>query len=202
MARKLVIGIMGGIASGKSTLAGVFAELGATIVDADVIGHQVLERPEVKERVRIVWGDSVFSADGSIERSRLGAEVFSNPEAMSKLSSIVHPLILETLSEEVRESDSTVVLDAALLDEFSLTAICDHLVFVESPTELREQRALDERGWAPGEIEKRESFQNPLSAKRSKANYVIRNRGDRAALREQARQLWHSLGLDDDSSQG
>jgi len=190
-----VIGIMGGIASGKSALAQEFARLGAKIVDADRIGHRVLERADVRKKVQQVWGDAVLSPEGAVDRSRLGEIVFRDQAELRKLSEIVHPLILRDLDREVRESEVPVVLDAALLDEFSLTSRCDHLVFVDAQDRIRRERAVRERRWSPDEMEKREAFQNPKESKRRKAQHIVENNGDLSELRERARRVWLAIGL-------
>jgi dephospho-CoA kinase len=190
-----VIGIMGGIASGKSTLAQEFARLGARVVDADKIGHLVLERPDAKREVRATWGDRVFNDDGTVDRKRLGEIVFRDRLELEKLSAIVHPPILEALRLEVSGSDTPVVLDAALLDEFSLTALCDHLVFVETNDLVRQERAARQRHWPPGEMQRREGFQNLKEPKRRKAHFVIANDGDLDQLRRNAERVWLAIGL-------
>jgi len=190
-----VIGIMGAIASGKSTLAREFGRLGAKVVDADKIGHQVLERPETKRKVRATWGDTVFNDDGTVDRKRLGEIVFRDQRELERLSAIVHPPILEALRQEVAASDVPVVLDAALLDEFTLTALCDHLVFVQASDSVRRERAARQRHWPPDEVQRRESFQNPKEAKREKADFVIENDGDLGQLRRNAERVWLAIGL-------
>jgi dephospho-CoA kinase len=190
-----VIGILGGIASGKSTLAREFARLGAKVVDADKIGHRVLERPETKREVRATWGDAVFNDDGTVDRKRLGETVFRDRRELERLSAIVHPPILEALRQEVAASEVPVVLDAALLDEFTLTALCDHLVFVEASDSVRQERAARQRHWPADEVQRRESFQNPKEAKREKADFVIENDGDIGQLRRNAERVWLAIGL-------
>jgi len=187
---------MGGIASGKSALAHEFARLGARVVDADRIGHRVLERPDVRKKVQQVWGDAVLSREGAVDRSRLGEIVFRDPAELQKLSDIVHPFILRDLGREVEESEVPVVLDAALLDEFSLTSMCDHLVFVEAEDRIRRERAVRDRHWSPDEMEKREAFQNPRESKKRKAQHVVENNGDLSELRESARRIWLAIGLE------
>lgn len=199
---KCVIGILGGIASGKSTLAKIFSEFGARIVDADQIGHRLLENPQVKERIREVWGEQALAPDGSVDRLRLGNLVFDRQEELGKLSAIVHPLLVREIQEWLAESTGPVVLDAALLDEFSLTSSCDYLIFVEADSNLRCSRAALQRGWSPGEVQRRETFQLPLEVKRKKAHSVIWNNGNLQEFREKAGRVWASWGLPSSAPSG
>ncbi|MBI2193203.1 MAG: dephospho-CoA kinase [Planctomycetes bacterium] len=189
------IGILGGIASGKSTLAKLFSEMGAQVVDADRIGHQILERPDIREQVRGLWGDQVMTAQGAVDRARLGKLVFGQPEELQKLNRIVHPPLVRELEESLNALHGPVVLDAALLDEFSLTSWCDHLIFVEARPDLRRNRASSQRGWSPGEMERREALQHPLEAKKRKAETVIENNGSIEDFRREACRVWSVMGM-------
>jgi dephospho-CoA kinase len=190
---RCVIGILGGVGSGKSTLARIFAEFGATVVDADRIGHRVLDDPEIRRQIQAVWREDVLDSAGRVDRSRLAARVFSRPREMEILSRMVHPPILTELREAIRQAQGVVILDAALLAEFSLETLCDHLVFIETSPEARQARTVATRGWPPGEAARREGFQKPLAAKRQDADFVLDNNGSLDDLRAQARGIWEMV---------
>ncbi|HEY4760900.1 MAG TPA: dephospho-CoA kinase, partial [Thermoguttaceae bacterium] len=149
-----IIGLLGGIASGKSMVAGQFARCGAKVLDADQIGHEVLRRPEIEAAVRERWGDKVFDADGRIDRRRLAQIVFGplpdGPRERKCLEELTHPVIISVIKQELRtfaeSGEKAVVLDAALLEEAGLDRLCDQLIYVDAPPTVRLQRALA-RGW-------------------------------------------------------
>ena len=99
---RFLIGILGGIASGKSTLAGILTEWGAALIDADKIGHKLLEQSEIQRKIREEWGEDVFNSEGRIDRVRLGSIVFADKLEMEKLSDIVHPPLLKNIEEALQ----------------------------------------------------------------------------------------------------
>jgi dephospho-CoA kinase len=150
-----IIGISGGIASGKSEVARRLADLGAVVLNADQLGHEVLLEPEVKQALRERWGETVFHDDGTVNRGAVAARVFGSTAEHELdrrfLEHITHPQIslrlrqrLETLQAE---RVPAIVVDAALLFEAGWHQLCDHLLFVDAPSETRRQRAA-ERGWS------------------------------------------------------
>lgn len=196
----LVIGVVGGVASGKSTVAAMLADLGAVVLDADQAGHEALKRPEVEQAVRARWGGCCFAADGRIDRSVLADLVFGgSSEAMENrryLEELTHPIIGALLAERSRrlaaEGSRVVILDAPLLFEAGWDKLCGTIVFVDSPRELRRVRATA-RGWSEEEFAAREAAQHSLARKRSRADVVIDNSGPLAATREEVERLWRRL---------
>lgn len=196
----LIIGIVGGIASGKSAVAASFKELGAFVLDADRAGHQVLHLAAVRDQIRNTWGSSVFQENGDVDRKQLGAIVFHPTDGQSelpKLEQITHPLIKESLVNQVRtlkESGefSVAVLDAPVMFKAGWNDFCDYIVFVESRTDDRLNRAL-QRGWTKAEFERRESAQVSIDWKRKKSDWIIRNEGSLSDLKDQVSQIWQIL---------
>ena len=175
-----VIGLVGGVASGKSLVAAQFAGLGCEVVDADRLVHEILQEPPIRERVRQAFGDGVFDASGHIDRARLGEAVFSDPERLKALEKIVHPPVLGRIREALaaaraRPGVQAVILDAALILEKGLDNLCDRVVYIRAEEKVRHWRALEARGWPPSEVARREGSQLPLKFKRQRADYVIDN---------------------------
>jgi len=193
--RKPVIGLIGGIGAGKSTVAERLVELGAAVIDADRTGHEVLRKPAVIQRLVETFGNEILGADGQIDRSKLGLLVFSNQERRRKLESIVHPVMFERFVERVKDSLGNsefpiVVLDAAILLEVGWDGICDRIVFVDAPREVRLERLCQTRGWDEGELDRREASQWPIDKKKSRADVIIDNGTTRDACRAQVDRLF------------
>ncbi|HID24203.1 MAG TPA: dephospho-CoA kinase [Planctomycetaceae bacterium] len=182
-----VIGLIGGIGSGKSAIARWLARRGdVSVIDADALGHQALTLPHVKQQLRDRFGESIFDAGGQIDRAALARAVFgrtpSHRQALRDLEAIVHPEIgrrMRDLVDQVRSKGEVeaILVDAAVLLEAGWDDVCDALVFVDAPREVREQRVAASRGWSPEELRQRESCQWPLEKKRSAADHVIVNAG-------------------------
>ncbi len=162
------------------------------VVDGDTAGHRVLTHPEVKTQIRQRFGDSVFTAEGEIDRRALGTVVFgsANRQALDDLESIVHPEIrqeLKRLIETHRASGEVqaIILDAAVLLEAGWDGLSPTIVFVDTPYEQRLAR-VKSRGWSESELKEREASQLPLKVKRDKSHATIDNS---ASLDEAAHQL-------------
>ncbi len=183
-----MIGLVGGVGSGKSRLARLLREKHPIqIVEGDSAGHQVLTEPAVKESLRTTFGDGVFTPGEEIDRRQVGRLVFgSGPEqiaARRQLEQIVHPRITEILTRQVEQAQAqpgieAVILDAALMLETGWRDLCDTVVFVEVPLEQRMERVLATRGWSREQLQMREDSQYPLDRKRREAEYVVDNSGD------------------------
>ncbi len=183
----VVIGILGGIAAGKSAVAGIFASHGLRHLDADQEARAVATEPTVQRALTAAFGPQVL-ADGDLDRRALAALVFRDATARTKLEAILHPRIRARILAqlaECRQRGDSVLLDAPLLLEGGLIAWCDHVVFVDASPAVRAARA-SARGWSPGELAQREAAQAPLAEKRARAGYCIHNDGD---LDETARQV-------------
>jgi len=194
----LVVGLVGGIASGKSSVAEMLGEMGAQVLDADRINHEVLRQPEVVEEVVEQWGPDVLDGQGQVDRKKLADKVFEADDAVKKLESIVHPDVCRRIERAVeversKESTSVVVIDAPLLVEAGLDGQCDRIVYVDAPEAVRVQRVLADRGWDRKELCRRESHQKSLSYKRNHADIVITNGHSTGELRKQVERLWDEL---------
>lgn len=190
-----VIGLLGGIAAGKTTVAKMFEELGAKVVSADEIAHAVLNEPDTRQRVVGRWGREVLEARGRVSRTALAKRVFGDAQETAALEAITHPAIVARMRQQVaaaqRAPDAlAVVVDAPLLLETALDSLCGVLVFIECPRSIRARRS-SERGWDLDELARRERHQAPLETKRERADYVIRNNVSLENTREQVEQLWH-----------
>lgn len=195
-----VIGVLGGIASGKSHVAASLARSGGAVIDADELAHEILASNEVTALVVDEFGEAALGSDGRPDRGALAELVFSDAGKRERLEGWIHPRvrakIQAALDEAKARNTGPVVLDVPLLlendAEHDLVSQCDHLVFVECDLDTREQRATASRDWSPGEVARREQSQLALSEKQARADHTIVNRGsledlDRAAelLREQ-----------------
>jgi dephospho-CoA kinase len=195
-----IIGLLGGVASGKSTVAREFVRRGAGLLDADRIGHEVLRLPQVEAAAEERWGSDIFAADGRIDRTRLAQIVFGpNDKAKRErkyLEQITHPEIVARLRQQTESLAAAgvevVVCDAALLLEAGLSGFCDTLIFVECPRETRLVRALA-RGWSCEEFAARENAQELLEVKRGCADAMIDNSGPTERTQAQVEQFWASL---------
>lgn len=202
-AAPMVLGILGGLAGGKSTVAGLLARRGAAVIDADRIGHQVLERPEVRDALRSAFGEQILDKASRIERRLLAQAAFGSPHGgphgVDVLNGIVHPPILEEIRlrvEEIKRLKEVplIVLDAALLVETGLDKeLCEKLLYVDAPEDVRRRRARDERGIEPEQFEQRARAQASPEEKRKLADYVVTNNGSLEELDEQVGRLWTTL---------
>lgn len=195
-----VLGLLGGVGSGKTVVAQELARLGASILDADQTGHEVLQMPHIQEAIRARWGQEVFGSDGQVDRARLAQRVFADSlEAEQErmyLEKITHPEIghlLRTQAQTLAETGCpAAVLDAPLLLEVGWDRWCDKLIFVDAPREVRLARAI-QRGWSPEQFAIREAAQWPVEQKRLRADIIIDNSGTLEDTRVQVLQVWQSL---------
>jgi len=194
-----VIGILGGVASGKSLVAGQLAELGAGVLDADRAGHEVLRQPPIEAAVRRRWGASVFGPDGRIDRNRLAKIVFADPPAgpqeRKHLEQLTHPEIARLLRRQADAMAASgkvaAVLDAPLLLEAGWDKLCKELLFIDAPWPVRLSRALA-RGWSEEDFAAREGVQESLDLKRARADVIVDNSGSPEHTRAQIERFWHS----------
>ena len=194
-ARKMppVVGLLGGIASGKSLVAAQFRKLGCAVVDADAIVHELLRKPAIRRAIREQFGDAVLDASGEVDRAALAARAFASQEDLEALESIVHPETCRRIEAAVakarRGRAAAVILDAPLILEKGLDNLCDYLVYIKAPDEVRRQRAGQERGWAASEVARREASQVSLKTKHDRADYIVDNRTSPEHTFEQVRTI-------------
>jgi dephospho-CoA kinase len=197
----LIIGLTGGIASGKSAVAQELAALGAVVLNADQAAHQAINYPDIQELLIERWGADVLKPDGTTDRRAVAERVFGptseSRENLDYLESVLHPRIRAEFTaklEQLRASGLRVaVIDAPLLLEAGWDEICDLLIFVDSPREDCKRRAQILRNWTPEEFAAREAAQMPIEEKRQRASHVIANDGTLDELRTRVRELWQSL---------
>ena len=194
----LVIGLTGGIASGKSTVARLLAEQGATVVDADKLGHQAYLRGRPAfDQVVAAFGPGVVGADGEIDRKALGAEVFGDAPAMRRLTDIVWPAILALAKEEIarerRAGAALVVLEAAVLLEAGWQSEVDEVWTVAVPVQVAVERAKSRDGLDADAVRARIAAQLSNEERAAKAHVVINNSGSKRALAERLGRELHRL---------
>lgn len=191
--KRLVVGLAGGVGSGKSTVAALFRNWGARVLDADAIGHRVIERPDVRARLVRAWGPGILRGK-RVDRARLARAAFRSRASARRLNRLVHPPILREIRRRIARCRGWVVLDAALLYEAGADRLCDRVVFVDAPVDVRRRRAAA-RGMPPEEAARRERFQRPLSYKKRRADNVIDNAGSKSRTERQAREIYEGFRL-------
>jgi len=193
-----VVGLIGGVGSGKSSLARwMSGQLRVSVIDADDAGHRALARPDVRKSIRRRFGEEVFDNQGGIRRDRLANRVFGADEGSRRdrrdLEKIVHPVIGADLRRQMdtarRNADvDLILLDAAVLLEAGWKELCDAVVFVDAPLEQRQRRVREGRGWSAAELNQREESQLGLAEKRAAADLIVDNS---ASIEEAGRQLFN-----------
>ncbi|WP_371068760.1 dephospho-CoA kinase [Sediminibacillus sp. JSM 1682029] len=186
----LVIGLTGGIASGKSTIAGFLAEWNIPIIDADIISRQVVEKGETAyERIVDVFGEEVLLSDGNLDRGKLGKLIFRDKEKREQLNDIVHPAVREKMLEQrdafAAKGEEAVVLDIPLLYESSLTHFVDKVLVVYVDEETQRRRLMNRNGFSEEEATERMTAQMPLDKKAKMADEIIDNNGTIESSRQQ-----------------
>lgn len=191
---KPVIGLLGGIGSGKSTVAAAFARYGGRVIAADPLGHEALRQPAIVEQVVRRWGPDVLSPDGEVIRRKVAALVFADETERRALEAMVFPWIERRVREEIEKANvepevAFVLLDAAVMLEAGWNNVCDLLVYIDVPRALRLRRLAEQRGWTPKEVEARERAQMPLADKARRADFAIDNSGSPEDVARQVEQL-------------
>ena len=194
---KPIIGILGGIGSGKSTVAELFAQLGCVVIDADKIAHQALEEPRIKQKILDFFGQKILDTSGQIDRKALADIAFGDKEKLSKLNSIIHPLVLHRCERLLETYNShaqvkAIVLDMPLLLEAGWQNHCNRLVFVDCKDELRADRAKKIGIFNKNQLI-RENFQISLDNKTKVSDNTIDNNSDLSALVEQVTEIFSNI---------
>lgn len=172
-----VIGLLGGVGSGKSTVAGLLARRGLAVLDADAEARAVTDQPEIRAALAARFGRDIVSAGGNLDRQLLARRAFADEQSTADLNAIVHPAVHERLLRALQAAgERPVVLDVPLLLESPLAERVTTWIFVDAPESAREARVA-ERNWAPGERSRRETRQAALAAKRARAHIVLENSG-------------------------
>lgn len=198
-----VLGLIGGIGGGKSAVARRLADRGAAVIDADAVGHELLEEPSIRDRVVGRFGPGVLEASSAamsrIDRRALGAVVFGDARALRDLEAILHPEMRGCFAGSIERLSSEgdrpcIVLDAAVLLEAGWDDLCDRIAFVDAPRAERLRRVGASRGWSEADLAARERRQWPVEEKRRRADWVVVNDGPVDRLDDEADRLLGRLG--------
>jgi len=193
--KKPIIGILGGLGSGKSTVAAEFAKLGCAVIDADKIAHELLDRKTIKKAIVASFGQAVLDKEGKIDRKALADIVFADADKLSTLNRIIHPSVLrraEQLIKRIKGQNrvKAIVLDMPLLVEVGWAERCDRLVFVDCKRKLRVERAKKLGFSGKNQHKIRENFQISLDKKVNTADNIINNNSGFSALARQVAEVF------------
>jgi dephospho-CoA kinase len=194
----VVIGLTGGPGTGKSTVASMLARRGAAVIEADRLGHQAYAPGTEGWRTVVeAFGPEIVGPDGTIDRRRLGAIVFSDPEKLHRLNLIIHPIIRRLITEQLerfrREGVRVVVIEAALLFEAGWEDLVDEVWVTEAPAEVAIARYVARTGLPEAEVRRRVAVQLDAAEKVRRAHRVIDTSGTLAAVERQVERLWDEL---------
>ena len=195
----IVIGVTGGVGTGKSTVAGMFRRLGAVVLDADAIAHRLMEPKRLAWRKIIeAFGRGMLNEDGTVNRRRLAAQVFEHDQRRKRLETILHPGVMRDVRRQLHRLRrarrvQAVVLDIPLLMEVGAQHVVDALVVVTAPPEVQRERVRQRHGWSDAELDARIRAQWDLSAKAALADYVVDNADGVDATRTQVTRIWQKL---------
>lgn len=203
----LLVGLTGNIASGKSTVAKLLVQRGATLIDADVLARQAVRRgTPAYEKIRERWGDEVLLPDGSLDRSALRQRVFGDEAELEALNEMVHPEVGKLRDQLIREArergDRIVVCDIPLLFEKHLTEEFDLLILVDAPRPMRLERLVRDRGLHEADAMQMIAAQMPAELKRARADLIIENGGTLDELAARVSEAWEWLREAADAQQG
>jgi dephospho-CoA kinase len=189
-----IIGIAGGIGSGKSFVARLFGEMGCCVIHADEQIRQAYTDPAIQGTLRDWWGPDIYKPDGTVDKAAIARRIFSNEPDRLRLEQLLHPWIAKERDRIMATAAQkpgvlAFVWDTPLLFEAGLERECDAVVFVEAPRELRLQRLMQTRGWTEDEMNRREKLQQGLDKKRKAAHYMVVNTAEAADGRSQVREV-------------
>jgi dephospho-CoA kinase len=195
---KPLIGIVGGIASGKSTVAREFGKLGCAVIDADEIAHALLEDPSVRDEAVRLLGPCIVGPDGRIDRRTVGQLVFADRRKLAALNAIIHPRVLERTEGLIAQYErddgvAAIVLDVPLLVDVGWGERCDRLLFVDCAWDRRIERAGRHGGLTEQDIKIRENFQISLDEKAKRADNTIDNNSELSTLVRQIKTIFSEI---------
>lgn len=192
-----VIGLTGGVGSGKSTVAEMLRELGATVIDADQAAHEVYAPGTRGFEAVVAEFGSDFVRDGAIDRERLGMLVFNDAAALRRLNAIVHPLVREWMAARTAEAfergDQIVIQDVPLLFENGLEGLFSSVLLVYAPAEVQLERLVEGRRVPPERARAIIAAQMPIEEKRRRAHHVVDNSGTIEQTRSQVEEVWAQM---------
>jgi dephospho-CoA kinase len=198
---KPLIGLVGGIGSGKSLVSSAFADRGGFVITADAFGHEALQQPKILARIAERWKDRAIDEHGNVDRKKLGAIVFASTVERANLEMLVFPWIENRIRAEIARAQADpkvpfIVLDAAIMLEAGWNKVCSKIVYVHAPRAKRIERLTTLRSWTADDLARRESAQLPLAVKASRADVAVDNSGSAENTRKQVDALlrsWHIL---------
>jgi dephospho-CoA kinase len=198
----LLVGLTGNIAAGKSTVAQLLSERGATIIDADILSRRAVERgTPAYDKIVQHWGSAVLAPDGLLDRAKLRQLVFHDQAQLEQLNEIVHPEVerqrIALVAEARKRGDRIVVCDIPLLFERHLVDLFDRVVLVDAPRPLRLERLVLERQLPEADAMAMIAAQMPAALKRARADHIIDNEGTLGDLERKVRSVWASLEKDE-----
>jgi dephospho-CoA kinase len=193
----LVIGLTGGIGTGKSEVASLLQSFGAEVINADQVGHEAYTpNSESWREVVNTFGEEILQPDGQIDRGRLGAIVFSNPQQLDKLNAIMHPRMARMVGDKIEvfrgKGAPAVVVEAAVLFEAGWDSLVDEVWTTDSPVELVIERLQARNGMSEEEVRRRINSQMDRVERIERSDLVVDNSGDVAGLGETVKALWDS----------
>jgi dephospho-CoA kinase len=183
-----VIGLVGGIGSGKSLVGSMLADLGCLVCHSDELARSALADPAVRDELVRWWGREVLDPSGAVDRRAVAGKVFADPAERKRLEALLHPRIESARRRTFAAAPPgtrALVIDAPLLLEVGLDRECDAIIYIDSLRVDRLRRLAETRGWDSAELERRESAQWPLDRKRAAAHHVVVNAGNQPALRSE-----------------
>jgi dephospho-CoA kinase len=193
-ADKPIIGIAGGIGSGKSFIAQLFGQLGCLVLSADDQVRELYRDQGIKETLKSWWGDRVINSQNEVDRRAIAQIVFEKLEEKKQLENLLHPLVSQRRQAAMTAGAKNpqvlaFIWDIPLLFEAGLNEQCDAIVFVDAPVDQRLARVVQRRGWDDLELSRRENLQLPLDFKRRMSNYIVQNTADVGFASKQVREV-------------
>lgn len=192
-----IIGLTGGIATGKSQVSSILSELGAMVIDADIVAREVVQKGlPAWQQLKDTFGEEYFLSNGELNRRKLGQLVFSHPDELAKLNSITHPAIKAKIEERINDLkvqgyNGIVVVDAALLLEAGWETMVDQVWVVDAPIEKRIERLMNRDNLTRDQALSRINSQMSQQERIAKADKIIYNNSDIDSLREQVQRIWN-----------
>ncbi len=198
MKKKLIVGILGGIGSGKSTVAAEFAKMGCAVINADKIAHELLLNEDIRQQLIDAFGEGIAEKNGLINHAELADTVFNSDKNVARINDIIHPLVFDRTNKLIeqykrQEKIQLIILDAPLLVEAGWVQMCDKLVFIDCDPKIRAQRAEKKGLGGEKQLKKREKFQISLDTKAKLAHYTICNNSGLSALADRVACVFSTL---------
>lgn len=195
---KPIIGLAGGIGSGKSSVARILESLGAAVIDSDQQVRELYCDPQVASKLREWWGNSVIGSGGGVDRQAVAAIVFKVPAELERLERLLYPRLASGREERIdvlqqAPNVRAIVLDSPKLYEVGLDKICDAVIFVDADWAVRLKRVTGTRGWSLVQLQEREKLLISLDRKRAIADHIVENHADTVALRDETRRVFSSI---------